>query len=129
MLLPIARLYNCPRYDASSFALCHPCLDLGSKLVVWQAVLQLEPDVSKVVADTYGTLLNGSLSDESNAVRILDRSMTTRDTGKMTGSFITGISVTTIGPTSREQRIWRQSLDIPNTHRGIRRGFHVRLQS
>lgn len=50
---------------------------------------------------TYGTLLKGSTSFESKTVRMVPLSMVTRDTGKMTGSFIT-----TEGERQQRHGIW-----------------------
>jgi hypothetical protein len=72
-------------------ALCHPGINASFEVGIRNELFVLETFCqSSHVRITYGTLLNGSSSLESNTVRIVALSMTTRETGRMTGSFITG---------------------------------------
>lgn len=74
-----------------SVAFCRPGINASFEIGIGNEILVLESErqPSRCIT-TYGTLLNGSSSLESRTVRMVARSMTTRETGKITGSFITG---------------------------------------
>jgi len=76
-------------------ALRDPGVNLGLELGVGDNVLILEPARVSLQWQTgrnrmtHGMLLKGSNSFDRSTARIVLRSITTRDMGRMTGSFIT----------------------------------------
>jgi hypothetical protein len=77
----------------ANLALRNPSLDLRLELGIGDDILEFEPEMSAAVTGlTHGTLLNGSTSLERRCVRMVLRSITTRDTGSVTGSRMTTFS-------------------------------------
>ena len=73
----------------------YPSVNLRLELNVRNALLKLQPVTifslvrCPIFEPTHGTLLNGSTSLDKSTVRMVARSITTRDTGRTTGSFMT----------------------------------------